>query len=181
MPNINIDKLQRPERALLFSTAFIKVEDFSRMGFNALNGLSSFLRYAHDDDTKYLMFQRPERALFISTDAITILATVVGMFQRPKRALFISTVGTPGVYRCKGMFQRPKRALFISTSSLRDMYNANGMFQRPKRALFISTVPSGNPHKRWLSRLIFADICLKILITDHFHSFSGMFTICSYL
>ena len=67
MPNINIDKLQRPERALLISTAFIKVEDFSRMGFNALNGLSSFLRYAHDDDTKYLMFQRPERALFIST------------------------------------------------------------------------------------------------------------------
>ena len=117
MPNINIDKLQRPERALLISTAFIKVEDFSRMGFNALNGLSSFLRYAHDDE-KYLMFQRPERALFISTwykifgrngkyvgfNALNGLSSFLQKQKRNKMEVAL-------------LFQRPKRALFISTCS----------------------------------------------------------------
>ena len=37
------------------------------------------------------------------------------------------------------------------------------MFQRPERASSISTVPSGTPHKHWLSSLIFAGICLNIL------------------
>ena len=100
MPNINIDKLQRPERALLISTAFIKVEDFSRMGFNALNGLSSFLR------TKKQKRNKME----------------VALFQRPKRALFISTVW--GNLPCAGgnsLFQRPKRALFISTSKAKNI------------------------------------------------------------
>ena len=52
--------------------------------------------------------------------------------------------------------------------------------QRPKRASSISTVPAGNPHKHWLCGLIFAGICLNILITSAFRSFFGMFTICSY-
>ena len=42
------------------------------------------------------------------------------------------------------------------------------VFQRPKRASFISTAPSETPHKHWLSRLIFAGICLKILKTTGF-------------
>ena len=54
------------------------------------------------------------------------------------------------------------------------------MFQRPERASLISTVPSETPHKYWLSGLIFAGICLKILTTSIFHPFSGMITICSY-
>ena len=53
-------------------------------------------------------------------------------------------------------------------------------FQRPERASLISTVPSETPHKHWLSGLVFASICLKILITSIFHPFSGMFIICSY-
>ncbi len=55
------------------------------------------------------------------------------------------------------------------------------MCQRPERAFFISTVPSQSPHKYWLCRLIFAGIYLKILKSSIFGSFSGMFTICSYL
>ena len=55
------------------------------------------------------------------------------------------------------------------------------MCQCPKRAYLISTVPSGNPYKHWLSRLIFAGICQNILITSVFHPFLVLFTICSYL
>ena len=55
------------------------------------------------------------------------------------------------------------------------------MCQCPQRAIFISTVPSGNPHKHWLSSLIFAGICLNILNSTVFPSFSGLFIICSYL
>ena len=52
--------------------------------------------------------------------------------------------------------------------------------QRPKRAFLISTVPSETPHKYWLPSLIFAGICLNLLITTVFQEFFGMFTICSY-
>ena len=52
--------------------------------------------------------------------------------------------------------------------------------QRPKRAFIISTVPAENPHKHWLCGLIFAGICLNILILKLFQPFFGMFTICSY-
>lgn len=53
--------------------------------------------------------------------------------------------------------------------------------QCPQRAIFISTVPSGNPHKHWLPSLIFACICLNILNSAGFSSFSCLFIICSYL
>ena len=48
--------------------------------------------------------------------------------------------------------------------------------QRPKRALFIYTVPSGNPYKHWLYRLIFASICLIILKISFSPSFFGIVT-----
>ena len=53
--------------------------------------------------------------------------------------------------------------------------------QCPRRALLISTVPPGNPHKYWLSSLIFAGICLNILKSSVFSPFLVLFTICSYL
>ena len=90
------------------------------------------------------MFQRPKRALLIST-VYSFYAVEVPFkkFQRPKRALLISTTVTEtapdyiivgfnalsGLFSflrntkiCKGnlpeMFQRPKRALLISTKNI---------------------------------------------------------------
>ena len=78
------------------------------------------------------------------------------------------------------MCQRPERASLISTDFV-ERKTENKRCQRPERASLISTVPSQSPHKYWLCRLIFADIYLKILKSGVFCSFSGMFTICSYL
>ena len=52
--------------------------------------------------------------------------------------------------------------------------------QRPARAFLIFTVPSQIPYKQRLPSLIFANICLTILITRVFHRFFGMFIVCSY-
>ena len=90
------------------------------------------------------------------------------MFQRPKRASVISTAIEDCVNRAKFMFQRPKRASVISTRPVLQLTRRPSGFQRPKRASVISTVPSGNPHKHWLSSLIFAGICLNILILTVF-------------
>ena len=79
------------------------------------------------------------------------------------------------------MCQRPKRASSISTLFVTMvMSGAIEMCQRPKRASSISTVPAGSPHKYWLCVLIFAGICLNILIAKGFRRFFGMFTIYSY-
>ena len=69
---------------------------------------------------------------------------------------------------------------FLRCNNWVEYASATEKCQRPKRALFISTVPSETSHKYWLSRLIFAGICLKILIKGSFYSFSGMFIFCSY-
>ena len=62
------------------------------------------------------------------------------MFQRPKRALLISTGERGNKNGCNYEFQRPKRALLISTtSSITRLITLVSMFQRPKRALLIST------------------------------------------
>ena len=77
--------------------------------------------------------------------------------------------------------QRPKRASYISTElTTKVIPNEKEVCQRPKRASYISTVPSGNPHKHWLSSPVFAGICLNFLITADFRKFFGMFTLCSY-
>ena len=52
--------------------------------------------------------------------------------------------------------------------------------QRPARAFLIFTVPSQIPYKQRLPSLIFANICLTILITRVFHRFFGMFIVYSY-
>ena len=70
---------------------------------------------------------------------------------------------------------------FLLFHRLDSGYRRNLRFQRPKRASSISTATSGNPHKHWLSRLVFAGICLNILKTAVFWKFFGMFTLCSYL
>ena len=105
------------------------------------------------------------------------------MCQRPERASLIST---PRRRKMSALYtrvcQRPERASLISTNQDMEMYQLSSkMCQRPERASLISTVPSQSPHKYWLCRLIFADIYLKILKSGVFCSFSGMFTICSYL
>ena len=79
----------------------------------------------------------------------------------------------PSVNALNGLFS------FLPLVTL-PFYSIAYVCQRPKRALFISTVPSETSHKYWLSRLIFAGICLKILIKGSFYSFSGMFIFCSY-
>ena len=78
------------------------------------------------------------------------------------------------------MCQRPKRAFLISTKFRVNDSDTNVLCQRPKRAFLISTVPSETPHKYWLPSLIFAGICLNLLITTVFQEFFGMFTLCSY-
>ena len=76
--------------------------------------------------------------------------------------------------------QRPKRAFSISTLEVQNGKAEYLQCQRPKRAFSISTVPSGTPHKHWLSSPVFAGICLNFLIISIFRKFFGMFTICSY-
>ena len=103
------------------------------------------------------------------------------MFQRPERASLISTYW--GVYIDFSVFPGFNALNGLLSFLLKMLYylaNKDNEFQRPERASLISTVPSETPHKYWLSGLVFAGICLKILITSIFHTFSGMFTICSY-
>ena len=61
---------QRPERASFISTAAQDAENIIWVGgFNALNGLLSFLPTAKEVEVfvENKQFQRPERASFIST------------------------------------------------------------------------------------------------------------------
>ena len=125
------------------------------------------------------------------------------MCQRPKQTFRISTVTQNNQKNlCVQVYQCPKRAFLISTINHKEVQlmmcvNAlNGLFsflpdrksrcycnsrcQCPKRAFLISTVPSGNPCKYWLPRLIFAGICQIILKTAVFLQFFGLFIICSY-
>ena len=128
------------------------------------------------------MCQRPKRAFIISTtipDRMVKNQPIV--CQRPKRAFIISTRRSLknllfSILRC----QRPKRAFIISTDGKYGCRGTPRVCQRPKRAFIISTVPAENPHKHWLCGLIFAGICLNILISKLFQPFFGMFTICSY-
>ena len=86
------------------------------------------------------------------------------MFQRPERASSISTKERSiKMTETKEVFQRPERASSISTRKPICRVLEASRFQRPERASSISTVPSGTPHKHWLSSLIFAGICLNIL------------------
>ena len=104
------------------------------------------------------------------------------MCQCPKRATFISTGLKERDFLPNEVCQCPKRATFISTKHLAvRSARKQKVCQCPKRATFISTVPSGNPHKHWLPSLIFACICLNILNSAVFSSFSCLFIICSYL
>ena len=103
------------------------------------------------------------------------------MCQRPKRAFIIST------HKHLGLLLRTKQGVNALNGLLsflhRKYETCTGQFngcQRPKRAFIISTVPAENPHKHWLCGLIFAGICLKILKSSIFCSFSGMFTVYSY-
>ena len=128
------------------------------------------------------MCQRPKRASFISTEVTREYATLADyVCQRPKRASFISTSDLISVMMMNmSGCQRPKRASFISTKLPERDSKKWIECQRPKRASFISTVPSETPHKHWLPSLIFAGICLNLLITTVFRKFFGMFTLCSY-
>ena len=101
--------------------------------------------------------------------------------QRPKRALFISTKNMQSILKSQQKSVNALNGLFsFLQKNLKYYLTSTSKCQRPKRALFISTVPSETSHKYWLSRLIFAGICLKILIKGSFYSFSGMFIFCSY-
>ena len=126
-------------------------------------------------------FQRPKRASLISTLLMNVLEFYLIMFQRPKRASLISTKKVKRKWIWKpSSFNALNGLLSFLQYVTSFMFRPANMFQRPKRASLISTVPSENPHKHGLSGLVFAGICLKILITGIFHSFSGMCTICSY-
>ena len=85
--------------------------------FNALNGLLSFLQKSPQkapNGTR--VFQRPERASFISTKRFEVGEKLTDVFQRPERASFISTSLEEGwKNQTEIMFQRPERASFIST------------------------------------------------------------------
>ncbi len=80
-----------------------------REGFNALSGLFSFLRtrrWKYEKSSK--MFQRPKRALLISTHLnLQLLSKKIGMFQRPKRALLISTMRKVLVFICLSIVSTP--------------------------------------------------------------------------
>ena len=77
--------------------------------------------------------------------------------------------------------QCPRRAILISTRATDEGTVFYAVCQCPRRAILISTVPSGSPHKYWLSSPIFAGICLNILKSSVFSPFLVLFTICSYL
>ena len=66
-----------------------------------------------------MLFQRPERASFISTGNSTLQLKGKEVFQRPERASFISTGGKVYYEDQQQLgFQRPERASFISTTTL---------------------------------------------------------------
>ena len=68
---------QRPERAYFISTALKRPKQFlARIGVNALNGLTSFLRIMYDTFDRTIECQRPERAYFISTQHLKDIAKI---------------------------------------------------------------------------------------------------------
>ena len=111
-------------------------------GVNALNGLSSFLRWQLlGYYFLVIMCQRPERAFFISTYHLKTGGDInyVKWCQRPERAFFISTyIIQVADNRILGV-----NALNGLSSFLQFMVEAWGpmpnMCQRPERAFFIST------------------------------------------
>ena len=84
---------------------------------------------------------------------------------------------------CSAGVKRNYQSYLSSYRSNVDVMNLEGGFvcQCPRRAILISTVPSGSPHKYWLSSPIFAGICLNILKSSIFPLFLVLFIICSYL
>ena len=107
--------------------------------------------------------------------------TLEGVCQCPRRAFLISTALIDEEYQITKLGQCPRRAFLISTvPEVPETPEVPEMCQCPRRAFLISTVPSGNPHKHWLSSLIFAGICQTILKTAVFLQFFGLFIICSY-
>ena len=127
------------------------------------------------------MCQCPRRALLISTQILTLGMTskscvnaLGGLFSflRPDKAT------QQGMRRHVSMPSAGSSHFYTRPSLLS---NVERVCQCPRRALLISTVPPGNPHKYWLSSLIFAGICLNILKSSVFSPFLVLFTICSYL
>ena len=155
------------------------------MCFNALNGLLPFLldSFAHDFHLSILKFQRPKRASSISTQFLHMVTLLLrksfnalnGLLpflqdDTSKKAKLVYN----GFNALNGLLPFLRRHVPVDSDFLVNR------FQRPKRASSISTATSGNPHKHWLSRLVFAGICLNILKTAVFWKFFGMFTLCSY-
>ncbi len=129
-----------------------------------------------------IVFQRPKRASSVSTSQHLATPTFSRLFQRPKRASSVSTEKTMSkISKLKKCFNALNGLLpFLPRPRSSLLGRRWRLFQRPKRASSISTATSGNPHKHWLSRLVFAGICLNILKTAVFWKFFGMFTFCSY-
>ena len=129
-----------------------------------------------------MMFQRPKRAFSISTKKEVLMKAARLCFNALNGLFpFLRDAITKAIYDLEIVFQRPKRAFSISTDYDEGFSRLEASeFQRPKRAFSISTAPSGNPHKHWLSSLIFAGICLNILTIAVFWKFFGTFTLCSY-
>ncbi len=91
-------------------------------------------------------------------------------------------IRNPVIIAMIGCVSMPSAGYFHSyTPSRLQLLGYYIMCQCPRRAISILTVPSGNPHKYWLSNPIFACICLNILKTCVFPLFLGLFIICSYL
>ena len=128
------------------------------------------------------MCQRPERAFFISTRYCDVIRLLVqkcvnalnGLFSFLPRDRILGDAGlTLGVNALNGLFSFLPCNTLAAYKKARCVNALNGLFsflrirrwfvchsnslcQRPERAFFISTVPSQNPHKHWLCRLIFA-------------------------
>ena len=179
---------QCPQRAIFISTVclYIKHRPFIRC-VNALSGLFSFLPMLSVWDgfspnntcvnaLSGLFSFLHDRKISGKHDEISRgVNALSGLFSFLQKQ-------QGGFKKMSELCQCPQRAIFISTLLEKDSHVEGGvMCQCPQRAIFISTVPSGNPHKHWLSSLIFAGICLNILNSTVFPSFSGLFIICSYL
>ena len=128
------------------------------------------------------MCQCPKRAFLISTGGVKWwLISLDLVCQCPKRAFLISTPST----RSRTLLRQCVNALnglfsFLPATTTIDTRPLQNTCQCPRRAILISTVPSGSPHKYWLSSPIFAGICQTILKTAVFLQFFGLFIICSY-
>ena len=141
-----------------------------RLCFNALNGLLSFLLDTPRFGGSATVFQRPERASFISTyleytdgkNFYSCFNALNGLlsFLQPER-LSCHTA------QC---FNALNGLLSFLRYPLRTRINT-GFAGSFLQVFVFSTVPSQNPHKHWLCRLIFAGICLKILKSSFFAHF----------